>query len=292
MEYQIGEANRLGNRERNEDRFAAVETEEGVLLVLADGMGGHSHGDLAAQTLVDIARHAYLSQARPVVHPGRFLEAVVRHTHDALLRLTTARKLDSVPGTTAVLGLVQGGRLYWVHVGDSRLYLFREGVPLFRTTDHSYVERLYQSGRISRGEQDSHPWRNHITQCIGCQPTPPEVEIGTGTDLQPGDVVLLCSDGLWSALDDAQLATMLGNGELEEALERMATRAEQQSYPHSDNISLLALRLQALAQPRPAAARAGRRHGKVAQHPDDAALREAIEQIEAALRAYGDEMKR
>ena len=183
----------------------------------------------------------------------------------------------------------------WAHVGDSRLYLFRGGVPVFRTVDHSYVEQLYQQGVISRSEQDSHPRRNHVTQCIGCLPQEPEVEVGKGKLLLKDDVILLCSDGLWAALDDGQLGAMLEGDSLDEMAERMATRAEQLAYPHSDNISILALRLTSLerrAAPKPKNPAGSKAQAAKAAGVDADKLKNAIEQIEEVLRTYGDELKR
>lgn len=296
MHYETGVANHLGNRNSNQDRFDVVETDEGVLLVLADGMGGHIGGEIAAQALVDIARDRYLNSPRPVAQPGRFLTAIIQATHDALVRHAAEQGTDNIPGTTAVLCLIQNGHIDWAHVGDSRLYLFRDGLPVFRTTDHSYVEQLYRQGIIRRSEQDTHPRRNHITQCIGALPQAPEVEVGKGKKLRVGDIVLLCSDGLWGALDDAQLGLMLRQeGSLDEVLEHMAMRAEQTSYPHSDNISVVALRLTSLAaaEPRPSEPPKPAPEPKPATpHVDDAKLQSAIAQIEEVLRTYKDELKR
>lgn len=296
MEYEIGSANHLGNRNSNQDRFAVVETQEGILLALADGMGGHAGGEIAAQMLVDIARASYLNVMRPLAQPGRFLAEIIRQTHDRLLKLAAERNLSDIPGTTGVLCLIQRGQMEWVHVGDSRLYLFRDGVPVFRTIDHSYVEQLYKQGVISRAEQDSHPRRNHLTQCIGCLPQQPEADIGRGKPLREGDIILLCSDGLWSALDDAQLGALLEGPTLDDILERMAQRAEQNSYPHSDNISVVAIRLISLlerVQSRPTAKAAPKPVSAARQRQlDDEKLKSAIEQIEEALRTYGDELKR
>lgn len=300
MHYETGVANHLGNRNSNQDRFDVIETDEGVLLVLADGMGGHVGGEIAAQALVDIARDRYLNSPRPVAQPGRFLSAIIQATHDSLVSLAAEQGTDNIPGTTAVLCLIQNGHIDWAHVGDSRLYLFRDGLPVFRTTDHSYVEQLYRQGIIRRSEQDTHPRRNHITQCIGALPQAPEVEVGKGKMLRVGDIVLLCSDGLWGALDDAQLGLMLRQeGSLDEVLEHMAMRAEQISYPHSDNISVVALRLTSLAAaaprprppqpPKPAPEPAPKEEKP---HVDDAKLQSAIAQIEEALRTYKDELKR
>lgn len=296
MHYETGVANHLGNRNSNQDRFDIVETDEGVLLVLADGVGGHIGGEIAAQALVDVARDRYLNSTRPVVQPGRFLSAIIQATHEVLVSQAAEQGSDNIPGTTAVLCLIQDGRMDWAHVGDSRLYLFRDGLPVFRTTDHSYVEQLYRQGIIRRSEQDTHPRRSHITQCIGALPQAPEVEVGKGKKLRVGDIVLLCSDGLWGALDDAQLGLMLRQeGGLDEVLKHMAMRAEQISYPHSDNISVVALRLTSLAaaEPRPLESPKPRPEPRpVTPHVDDAKLQSAIAQIEEVLRTYQDELKR
>lgn len=303
MRYETGIANHLGNRSSNQDRFAIIESEEGVLLVLADGMGGHAGGEVAAQAVVDVARSSYLHGVRPVPQPARFLTDIIHTTHRTLVDYATERSAgNNIPGTTAVLCLIQHGQMHWAHVGDSRLYLFRQGLPVYRTTDHSYVEELYRQGVISRSDQDNHPRRNHITQCIGTLQQVPEVEVGKGKALRAGDVVLLCSDGLWGALDDAQLGLFLREeGDLDTALEDMATSAERNSYPRSDNISVVALRIAALeASGQPIAAqKAAPKPEKPPPQPvpeppavDDAKLQHAIAQIEEALRTYGDELKR
>jgi len=291
VHYELGQTNRLGNRESNQDRFAAVEGEAGVLLILADGMGGNACGDVAAEMLVAVARNRFLRHHGPIPHPGTFFTEVIQTAHHAIIQHAEKQALRTPPGTTGVLCLVREGRMAWGHVGDSRLYLFRDGRPIYRTTDHSYVEQLYQQGRISRLQQARHPKRNHITQCIGGLSRPPEVTLGHGKALEPGDVILLCSDGLWSALEDADLGRLLREGEdLEQALEAMATRAEQISYPHSDNISAVALRLLSLQAPAPAATpprpdSAGKPHA-------DSELAEAIARIEQVLREYEDEFDR
>ena len=251
--------------------------------------------NLAAQSPVDIARDRYLNASRPVRQAGHFLADIIRETHGALRRAAADRDMGNIPGTTAVLCLIQEGHMEWAHVGDSRLYLFRGGVPVFRTVDHSYVEQLYQQGVISRSEQDSHPRRNHVTQCIGCLPQEPEVEVGKGKLLLKDDVILLCSDGLWAALDDGQLGAMLEGDSLDEMAERMATRAEQLAYPHSDNISILALRLTSLerrAAPKPKNPAGSKAQAAKAAGVDADKLKNAIEQIEEVLRTYGDELKR
>ncbi|MGE0080444.1 MAG: PP2C family serine/threonine-protein phosphatase [Thiohalomonadaceae bacterium] len=293
MLYEIGQANRLGTRASNQDRFAAVETDDAVLLVLADGMGGHRGGEMAAQILVDVASDALLNEPLPVRDVERFLTGIITRTHGAIHDYARESGLDAPPGTTGVLCLVQDGVAQWAHVGDSRLYLFRDQLPLYRTRDHSYVERLYRRGEIRRSDTSFHPMRNQITQCIGRLPELPDVEVGRPTPLSPGDVLLLCSDGLWGALEDMQIGALMNAPDIDAAVNQLAEQAETNSYPHSDNISVLALRFVSRNHGNAALSRpADTRKSVATRRPRQERLEDAIEQIEEVLRKYENEMNR
>lgn len=286
MDYEIGRLSRTGNREHNQDRLAALETEHGLLLVLADGMGGQHGGALAAQTLVDTVSAELAFYALPLPRPQQFLTSVLHKAHAAVREAGHRAHPPVDPGTTAVLCLIQNGTASWAHVGDSRLYLFRDGLALYRTRDHSYVEQLYRAGKLSLTSRQGHPLRNYVTRCIGLKAHPPEVALNTGVALAPGDVVLLCSDGLWEPLDDVQLATGLAGGDLNQALNRLGERAEQARWPQSDNISALAVRIDRLKRHDVAAEPVS---GSRPRHEDR--LTSAIEEIERTLRQYEHEMK-
>jgi len=286
MQYEIGRASRIGNRDNNQDRFAALESDDGALLVLADGMGGKIGGELAAQTLVDVAAAAVAQQSFPIAYPQNFLARILEDAHAAVLAAGMRHAPPIQPGTTAVLALVQERSVWWAHVGDSRLYLFRNGVPLYRTRDHSYVEHLYQEGQISLDKRQGHPMRNYVTQCIGLRPEPPEVTLSNQTALQVGDVLLLCSDGLWEPLGDAQMGAVLMEEALDKALDSMAEQAEELAYPNSDNISALALRVVSLQSKRREPPKAAEK----AESKERDRLDAAIEEIERALDQYRDEM--
>jgi serine/threonine protein phosphatase PrpC len=288
MKYEIGQVNRLGNRSSNQDRFLAIETEEGVLLVLGDGMGGQACGEVAAQLLVETARRNYLEAIRPLDRPREFLNHIIQEAHRAILDFGQRQEPPVTPGTTGVLCLVQEGQAYWAHVGDSRLYIFQRGLPIYRTTDHSYVEQLYQKGEISRWEQENHPKRNQITQCLGCRATPPEVSLSNPVTLRENDVILMCSDGLWGPLDDAQMGAMLRDDEpLDALLSEMGERSERLSYPRSDNISGLALRF--LSNDDAEQEQAG---DEVAAAEEGDELQSAIAKIEAVIKEYEKEIER
>ena len=288
MKYVIGQANRLGNRKSNQDRFTAIETSEGGLLVLGDGMGGQADGEVAAEILVQTAKKLYLAVSRPVLEPRVLLNEIITKAHFAILRYGHSQNPPVNPGTTAVVCLIQGGKATWAHVGDSRLYVFQNGLPIYRTRDHSYVETLMERGVISRDEAETHPRRNQLTRCVGCLPAVPEITFNTPVSLQVGDVVLLCTDGLWGALDDVQIGAML-RGHLEEQIDALAERAESISYPHSDNVSVLAMRLLAGA-PTDTLGNNGARITSSANNNAES-LDLAIKQITEVMKEYKDEIK-
>ncbi len=290
MRYEIGQANRLGNRSSNQDRFDAIETPEGILLVLGDGMGGQAFGEVAAEILVDTAREIYLREKRPVTQVTELLNTIIVTAHRRIVDFGTQQEPPATPGTTAVLCLIQSGEITWAHVGDSRLYIYQGGLPLYRTTDHSYVEQLFQRGEISRWEQESHPQRNQITQCLGCRNDLPAISFSNCVTLKRNDIVLLCSDGLWGALDDAQLGTLLeASNNLDVALNELAERAERNSYPKSDNISALALRFISSDGAQPLHEERGRSQ-RVNGRKDS--LEDAIASIEEVLREYESEIEK
>ncbi len=291
MIYELGQANRLGNRNSNQDRFQAIETDEGVLLVLGDGMGGQARGEVAAQLLVDTAKQHYLNAERPIRDPKRFLDRVLRSAHHTIVEYGQKQNPPITPGTTGVLCLVEQGKAIWAHVGDSRLYLFQNGLPIYRTTDHSFVEMLYQKGEISRREQETHPKRNQITQCLGGGLVEePEPTVSNPVTMRIEDVLLLCTDGLWGPMDDAVMGRLLCNpGNLDDIINTMGEQAEQLSYPHSDNISILALRL--LSTSGGSKEKSGEQQSDKADSSADP-LESAIADIEAVIRKYEGEIEK
>jgi len=286
MQFEIGRTSRLGNRDINQDRLAIIESPHGAILVLGDGLGGKPGGDLAAQTLVDSITQELTLSPLPSEKPEKFLHELIRRAHHAILMAGQEQQPPVSPGSTAVICLVQDRKVWWAHVGDSRFYLFRNGLPLYRTQDHSYVEQLYQEGRISLKKTHDHPMRNYVTQCIGLFPHEPEVAVSKGVELQEKDVLLLCSDGFWEPLDDAQIGTVIEKGQLNGALGTLAERAEAAKYPHSDNTSAVALRIISLQQPQ-----RRRQQPQKSKHAKQDSLHDAIAEIERAIKTYENEMK-
>lgn len=246
MQYVIGRTSRLGNRAINQDRIAALERDNTVLLVLGDGLGGRTGGELAAQVMVDTIAKEFQKARLPIQNPKEFMTQSLHRAHFAVIDEGKLQDPPLCPGTTAVLCLIQNGKAWWAHVGDSRLYLFRGSVPIYRTKDHSYVEKLYQKGQLSHDKRASHPLRNYMTRCIGLSDNIPEVTVSNEVGLHQGDVIMLCSDGLWEPVDEMQMGVMIMEGRLSDAIDRLAQQAEETSYPNSDNTSAVAIQIMSL----------------------------------------------
>ena len=288
--YKTAQVSRLGNRPSNQDRFAVIETENAVLMVLADGMGGHARGELAAQILVDtFARRFRACPGGRVAEPPEFLVQTMLDAHANVVEAGRRCSPPIEPHTTCVACLVQDATAWWAHAGDSRLYFLRDGRILFQTRDHTYVEQLYQQGLISEAERASHPLRNYVTQSVGGT-VPPEVTLAPPSVVQRDDVILLCSDGLWAPLSADTLSALLRERPLDEALDELAYRAELASYPYSDNISAVALRV--LSDPDPT--QGGEPQPEVPpDHPEPPdALTAAIREITHAIEIFEQEMKK
>lgn len=237
MQFSIHQISRCGPRPYNQDRVAHAYSKQALLAVLADGMGGHLHGEVAAQVAVQVMIESFRRLAMPTLRdPAKFLRDHIRQAHDTILRQAAQEDLAEPPCTTIVVALVQGGMLYCAHAGDSRLYHFRDGRLLFRTEDHSRVQLLYRQGEISRAQMRTHPQRNVIYNCIGgtCLP---QVELASPRELQPGDLVLLCSDGLWSQFDEVEMARILQQAPLALSATALLDLAEARVDAAGDNMS-------------------------------------------------------
>lgn len=243
MHHETATATRQGDRESNQDRCAVLPRESGRLLLLADGMGGHPRGELAAQVFTDSVTRAFNQAAWPIADPGQFLETAITRAHTDIIVAGEHEQPPVCPLTTGVACLVQEQQACWAHVGDSRFYLFRNGETLVRTRDHSLVQEFIEHGELEESEREQHPLRNVVTRSLGGASGAPVVEHSELTGLQPGDTLLLCSDGLWSALPEDRLADLATATDLEQAVQEIALEAELTSSPVSDNVTLVACRM-------------------------------------------------
>ena len=236
MKYSSSQATRQGGRELNEDRCVHSRTQEAGLFAVADGMGGHPEGEVAAQIAVDAVSKLFGKQAQPKLSdPRQFLADALLQAHQQILHYAIQKKLKDSPRTTLVAALVQDGVAHWIHCGDSRLYLARGGLLQTRTRDHSYIEQ--KNAGIIRTTLTN---RNILFSCLG-SPTKPIFDQGGPAAMRPGDRLLLCSDGLWDNLDDEAIVQQLSGPALDKAVPAMVEMALRAGGSRCDNVTVLAM---------------------------------------------------
>jgi len=242
MKFSIFQDSRRGGRRVNEDRVAHWQSSEALLMVVADGLGGHQHGELAAQLAVDHLGEAFAAQARPrLANPAFFLLRAISGAHAAIVHEARVKGLRESPRTCIAACVVQEGLLHWAHIGDCRLYVVRGGRILARTRDHSIVQRLVDEGRMREEAMSSHPERNRLLQCLGGVQMP-QFDPAATHRLERDDVVLLCSDGFWGPLTQRHLVHSLSATELRAAMGSLVALAEARGGAGCDNVSAVAMR--------------------------------------------------
>jgi serine/threonine protein phosphatase PrpC len=186
----------------------------------------------------------FMESTLPMFDPQGFIHTALARAHDEVVKLGADLTIDSRPRATCAICLIQESGSYWGHVGDSRIYQMRDGEVLSRSRDHSHVEVLIQEGAITEDEALDHPMRNFVECCIGGDAAVPDMSITAKRALSPGDVLLACSDGLWSGVSDEELATMATrtSDSLAENLKALSVRALRVNAPYSDNTTGTALR--------------------------------------------------
>ena len=235
MKFSVFQLSRRGGREKNEDRMGYCYTREAGLFVLADGMGGHPDGEVAAQIAIQTMSAVFQKDAKlKLEQPATFLAGALMASHHQIIRYASERALLDTPRTTLVAGVVQEGELHWVHCGDSRLYIVRDGELVSRTRDHSYAEVQANAGVSIEGVN-----RNVLFTCLGST-VRPMFDVAGPLKLEDGDKVLLCSDGLWGSLDDEDIVSLLGAYPVAEAVPRLVDHALEAAGEHSDNVTVLA----------------------------------------------------
>ena len=236
MKFSVFQISRKGGREKNEDRMGYCYTRESGLFVLADGMGGHPEGEVAAQLALQTVSALYQREARPVIDDTvEFFATALTAAHHQIIRYASEKGMLDTPRTTLVACIFQGAGATWVHCGDSRLYVVRNGELLTRTRDHSYLEQQSaQSAKLDRIN------RNILFTCLG-SPTKPVFDIAGPIVLQQGDKLLLCSDGLWGSLSDAEIVLQLSSKGVSESVPDLVEAALKAGGDHSDNVTVLAM---------------------------------------------------
>ncbi len=241
MQFSVYQQTHIGGRKVNQDRMGYSFTRDALLLVLADGMGGHLAGEVAATIALQTLSMMFRMQAKPYVKkPERFLEEALNQAHWDILAYAEANKLPETPRTTVVACLVQHNCAVWAHCGDSRLYWVRRNQVLARTRDHSHLEHLIERGRASEADRNTHPDRNKLWNCLGAGQAP-KIELSRQAGLEPGDTLLLCSDGLWGMLPESEIVHRLSTSTIVQAVPDMVAMAAAIGGARADNTTALAI---------------------------------------------------
>lgn len=239
-------ARHTGDRKEQQDRVAVLThpSHPGALLVaLADGMGGHSGGAMAAEQVVMAAQQNFDSFTPATEQPEQLLDAVIRDAHSSIRLSRFTSEQD--PHSTVVVFMLYRGKAYWAHCGDSRLYYFHGAELAVRTQDHSLVGELQRRGKLSEEEALHHPQRNVLVACLGSDRFP-KVEHGGCEVLSANDRFLICSDGLWNYFGDDELSATLAGYSANDAAQRLLDQARERAGGGGDNVSLAVIRFVAV----------------------------------------------
>jgi serine/threonine protein phosphatase PrpC len=225
-------------RSANEDAYFA----RAPVFAVADGMGGAQAGEVASR----LAAEAFEAGNADGESPETYLRRVVEQANSRIHAIAERDSSRSGMGTTLTAALVEGEEVSLAHVGDSRAYAYREGKLRRLTSDHSLVEELRRQGRLTEQQAEEHPQRSIITRALGPEP---EVEIDTMTyPARPGDVFLLCSDGLTTMIPEERIAEVLdATPDLDAAVSRLVREANEAGG--RDNITVVAFRLEEVGAP-------------------------------------------
>ena len=241
MRFTIFQESRKGQRKVNQDRLAYTYSRDTLLLVVADGMGGHAGGEIAAQIAVRLFIERFQQESKPTLkNPLKFLQDSMVRAHQALGSYASQFSMLETPRTTCVACIVQSNYAYWAHVGDSRLYLFRQGGLIGRTKDHSKVQYLLDQGIIGAHEVADHPDRNKIFSCLGGL-VDPVIDLSRRTPLRNGDLIVMCTDGLWGVYPQEEMARADRHADPQVVAARLR-EAEARGGSEGDNLSLIVVR--------------------------------------------------
>ncbi len=238
-------------RGHNEDSFGVFD--EIGLYTVADGMGGHAAGEVASLAAVDTLRKFIAATAGEeettwpfardlsLSHAGNRLVAGIRLANKVIFEMPRKRPELSGMGTTIVAALADGDDLYVAHVGDSRVYAYTEGVLRRLTSDHSYVEEMVRIGQLTPEQARVHPFRNIVTRALG---TKDDVSVDISRHkLNPGDMYVLCSDGLTGMVPDLELGNIVDRSRdnLAKGVDDLIETANKQGG--DDNITVVLIRV-------------------------------------------------
>ncbi|HEX9060117.1 MAG TPA: Stp1/IreP family PP2C-type Ser/Thr phosphatase [Clostridia bacterium] len=228
-------------RELNEDSYNLITGYPNVpvCFIIADGMGGHNSGEVASRTAVDSISNSILQQGEALSDESKIqetIENIIYKANSEIYELSKQQVQNSGMGTTLILSVIVNKKLYIGHLGDSRVYVVRDGMMERITTDHSYIEELIKNGSISRQEALNHPQKNLITRALGCFE---QIEVDTfSCNVKDNDIFLMCTDGLTNMVDEETIKDILERyDDPEKACEELVREANARGG--EDNITVI-----------------------------------------------------
>ena len=241
MRFTIFQDSKVGDRQGNEDRVGYSYSRDVLMMVICDGMGGHAQGEVAAEIAVSEITRRFQQEARHrLQRPFDFLVSAIQSAHRAIVSYAVEKNMLECPRTTCVTCVVQGGRAYWAHAGDSRLYVLRKGEVVARTQDHSKIQQMLDAGQITPEQAARHPDRNKIFSCLGGV-VPPHIDVGREVRLETGDTVVLSTDGFWAQIPASILGTMLMKQTVTALMPGLLVEAQRRAQGESDNVTVVAM---------------------------------------------------
>jgi len=243
MHWNLAGNAHIGGRLEQQDRYLILthDSEAIHLLILADGMGGHQGGSLAAEAVVSAGQvvwEEYYDQLFTIA-PNFLLRRVCEQSQS---HIHTINRIHGIsPHSTCVLLLIREDGAWWTHLGDSRLYHFRKNELLCRTKDHSVVQMLVDMGRVKDEDMGRHPDQGRLLRGLGGD-EPLELDY-SGSNTWPGDLFILCSDGLWEQIQPEEIIALAHESDnLATAAQTLAAIAAHRGGINGDNVSVVLAR--------------------------------------------------
>lgn len=252
--YRLSAATGLhkGDRQYQQDQvelFAHPRVPGCVMGVVADGMGGRTGGRKASDQVLLTARQLFERYVPDDDNPVALLRDIGHEAH-MVIKLTAIAAEQEPHSTMAVFLINPGGECHWAHTGDSRLYHFRGPQLVFRTKDHSYVQALVDQGKLSPEEAADHPKSNVLLGCLGTEDEP-QIEPHHIRQLQIGDTLLACTDGLWHYFTVEELGSVLHSLPPRDASEFLIEKARERALGGGDNLALAIVKVEHLTPDKP-----------------------------------------
>lgn len=223
-------------RQINEDAF--LDLSDCGLWIVADGMGGHMHGDVASRLIVD----AFSDMEKPatIMEFGADVRDRLKQAHKRVKQESSRSGMNQIMGSTVVALLAFKNQWLCLWAGDSRAYLLRDGVLQRITKDHSVAQEMVDLGKLRVEEMDGHPFSNHITRAVGANP---ELVLDErSSELQDGDAILLCSDGLNKEVPEPEISQVLENYDCDDATQELIDLSLE--HGGRDNITVALIRFE------------------------------------------------